>query len=58
MQKKMGIPIVLGLFMIAIYFIVDRFIVELPNLIAIPVMILAIVFILFGFLKSPKDMAK
>ena len=45
----------IGILVYVIYSLVDRFIIEIPDSVAIPVMILGIVFILAGIIKTPKD---
>lgn len=55
MKGKMSSLMKIGVFIYVIYSLVDRFIVGIPNIVAIPVMILGIVMIVIGFIKTPKD---
>ncbi|HHY24844.1 MAG TPA: hypothetical protein GX527_11570 [Clostridiaceae bacterium] len=55
MKGKMNTLMKIGLLIYVIYSLVDRFIVGIPNIIAIPVMILGLVMIIIGFIKTPKD---
>lgn len=52
MKVKGNILINIALIMFVIYSLVDRFIIEIPNIVAIPVLILGIVFIFVGFYKQ------
>ncbi len=47
----------IGALVYAIYSLVDRFIVEIPDIVAIPIMILGIILILAGIVKTRKDNA-
>ena len=47
----------IGALVYAIYSLVDRFIIEIPDIVAIPIMILGIVLIMTGIVKTPKDNA-
>lgn len=55
MKGKGSILTKVGLLIYVLYSLVDRFIVRIPDIIAIPIMILGIVMIVAGFIKTPKD---
>ena len=45
----------IGVFIYVIYSLVDRFIVGIPDIIAIPIMIIGIALMAIGNLKRPRD---
>jgi prepilin signal peptidase PulO-like enzyme (type II secretory pathway) len=55
MKGRISVLTTIGILVYVIYSLVDRFIIEIPDSVAIPVMILGIVFILAGIIKTPKD---
>lgn len=57
MKGKISVLTTIGILVYVIYSLVDRFIIEIPDIVAIPVMILGIVLILTGIIKTPKDNA-
>lgn len=57
MKGKVSVPTTIGILVYVIYSLVDRFIVAIPDIVAIPVMILGIVLIVAGIVKTPKDNA-
>lgn len=58
MKGKVSILTMIGVLVYVVYSLVDRFIVEIPDIVAIPVIILGIILILTGILKTLKDNAK
>ena len=54
MKGKLNIFTKLGVLIYVLYSIVDRSIIKISNPIAIPVMILGIIFIIIGFIETPK----
>lgn len=54
MKGKLNIFTKLGVLIYVLYSIVDRSIIKISNPIAIPVMILGIIFIIIGFIKVNK----
>ena len=58
MNGKVSILTMLGVVVYVVYSLVNRFIVEIPDIVAIPVIILGIILILTGILKTLKDNAK
>lgn len=57
MKGKVSVLTRIGILVYVVYSWVDRFIIEIPDIVAIPVMILGIVLILTGIVKTPKDNA-
>jgi prepilin signal peptidase PulO-like enzyme (type II secretory pathway) len=55
MKGKISILTMVGVVVYVVYSLVDRFIVEIPDIMAIPVIILGTIFILTGIVKTPKD---
>lgn len=55
MNGKVSILTMLGVVVYVVYSLVDRFIVEIPDIVAIPVIILGTILILTGIVKTPKD---
>jgi len=43
-----------GLLVYVVYSIVDRFFVAVPNVVAIPIIVIGLVMILFGSIKTPQ----
>lgn len=48
MPKELNIPVKSGLLIVVVVILTDRFITEVPNMVVIPVLLLAIVLILIG----------
>lgn len=57
MKKKTDPCHIIGLAMITLYLIVDRFIFDFPNYIAIPYLIVSIVILLFSLTHRKKSCA-
>ncbi len=57
MKGKVSVLTRIGILVYVVYSWVDRFIIAIPDIVAIPVMILGIVLILTGIVKTPKDNA-
>jgi prepilin signal peptidase PulO-like enzyme (type II secretory pathway) len=57
MKGKVSILTLIGVVVYVVYSLVDRFIVEIPDIVAIPAIILGTIFILTGFVKTPRDNA-
>ena len=57
MKGKVSVLTRIGILVYVIYSWVDRFIIEIPDIVAIPIMILGIVLIMTGIVKTPKDNA-
>jgi prepilin signal peptidase PulO-like enzyme (type II secretory pathway) len=57
MKGKASALTAIGSLIYVIYSLVDRFIIEIPDVVAIPIMILGIVLILTGIVKTRKDNA-
>ncbi len=57
MKGKLSVLTTIGILVYVIYSLVDRFVIEIPDIVAIPVMMLGIVLILAGIVKTPKDNA-
>jgi prepilin signal peptidase PulO-like enzyme (type II secretory pathway) len=57
MKGKISILTMNGLVVYVVYSLIDRFIVEIPDIVAIPVIILGTIFILTGIVKTSKDNA-
>lgn len=58
MKGKMSVTTMIGILIYVVYSIADRFIIEVPNIIAIPTMILGIVLIISGNIKTRTDDVK
>lgn len=58
MRKKRNIYTKIGALTFVIYLLVNRFIIEIPSVIGIPIMILGLVMIVVGFINTPKDNTK
>ncbi len=52
---KTNTLVVIGNLIYVIYSLVDRFIVRIPDILAIPIMVIGIAMILGGFVKMRKD---
>lgn len=52
---KINTLIAIGNLIYVVYSLVDRFIVSIPDIVAIPMMIIGIAMILGGFVKMRKD---
>ena len=57
MKGKVSILTTIGILVYVVFSLVDRFIVEIPDIVAIPVIILGTILILTGIVKTPKDNA-
>ena len=57
MKGKVSILTAIGILVYVVYSLVDRFIIEIPDIVAIPVIIIGIAFILIGIVKTPKGNA-
>jgi hypothetical protein len=55
MKKRYNLATTIGVLLYVLYSVVDRFVVEIPNAIAIPVMVLGIILIIGGFLMARKE---
>lgn len=55
MKRNTSIVTRIGAFIFVVYALLDRFIIEIPDIIAIPIMILGIVLMLIGNIRSSKD---
>jgi len=51
MKSNMSPVIVIGALILAAYIIIDKFIVQLPDLVAIPVLVIAVALLVFGLIK-------
>jgi len=52
MKSRYNLSTIIGVLIYLIYSSVDRFIVEIPDVVAIPLMIVGIVLIIVGVVKS------
>ncbi|NLJ59549.1 MAG: hypothetical protein GX338_01220 [Firmicutes bacterium] len=57
MKGRVSVLTMIGILVYVIYSLVDRFVIQIPDIVAIPVMILGIILILAGIVKTPKDNA-
>lgn len=55
LKMKINTLIAIGNLIYLIYSLVDRFIVRIPDIVAIPIMIIGIAMIIGGFVKMRKD---
>lgn len=55
MKDKASKSTVIGVLIYVVYSLVDRFWVRIPDVVAIPALILGTVLILAGMMKPPKD---
>jgi predicted PurR-regulated permease PerM len=55
MKKRYNIATTIGILLYILYSAVDRFFWEIPDAIAIPVMILGIILIIGGFVMARKE---
>jgi len=51
MKNNMSLFTVIGVLILAAYIIIDKFIVQLPDLVAIPVLVIAVALLVFGLIK-------
>jgi len=51
MKNNMSPVTVIGTLILAVYIIIDKFIVQLPNWVAIPVLVIAVALLCFGLIK-------
>lgn len=54
MKGKISTLTMTGLLVYVVYSIVDRFFVAVPNVVAIPIIVIGLVMILFGSIKTPQ----
>ncbi|MFA6693904.1 MAG: hypothetical protein WCS44_03620 [Bacillota bacterium] len=54
MKRKISTLTMTGLLVYVVYSIVDRFFVAVPNVVAIPIIVIGLVMILFGSIKTPQ----
>ncbi|HZJ76182.1 MAG TPA: hypothetical protein VFC70_00610 [Oscillospiraceae bacterium] len=52
MERRINIFIELGVLIYVVYLLIDKFIVEIPYVIAIPVLVLGIVLMITGAIKT------
>lgn len=57
MKGKVSALTMIGVVVYAVYSLADRFIIEIPDIVAIPVIILGTISILTGIVKTLKDNA-
>ena len=57
MKGKVNILTTIGILVYVVYSLVDRFIIEIPDIVAIPIMLLGIIFILTGIVRAPTKKA-
>ena len=55
MKGKVSILIIIGVIVYVAYSLINRFVVEIPDIVGIPVIIIGIIFILTGIAKTLKD---
>lgn len=55
MKEKMYILTRIGILIYILYSLVDRFIVRISNIVAIPLMIFGILMIVVGYIKRSRD---
>ncbi len=57
MKGKVSVLTTIGVLLYVVYSLIDRFIVEIPDIVAIPVIIFGTICILTGIVKTSKDNA-
>lgn len=57
MKGKVSVLTMIGVLLYVVYSLIDRFIVEIPDIAAIPVIMVGTICILTGIVKTSKDNA-
>jgi uncharacterized protein (DUF983 family) len=55
MKNNMSLVTAIGALVLAAYIIIDKFIVQLPDWVAIPVLVIAATLLVFGLIKRKTD---
>lgn len=55
MKGKVNMLTIIGVIVYVVYALINRFIFEIPDILAIPIIILGIIFILTGIVRTSKN---